>query len=66
MICGSRGGDNDPIADWEEPDGQGHHRCRLHHYELVPQDAVRHDDHLAPDGPDPHQQAPAYRIITDA
>jgi hypothetical protein len=65
MICGIRGCDNDPIAYWEEPDGQRHYRCRLHQYELIPQDAVRHDYHLVAGAPDPHQQAPAYRIVTE-
>ena len=65
MLCGIRGCTNDPIAYWEEPDGQRHYRCRLHQYELIPQGAVRHDYHLVPDSPDPDQQAPAYRIVPD-
>jgi hypothetical protein len=66
MICGIRGCDNDPIVYWEEADGRRHYRCRLHQYELIPQDAVRHDYHLVPGDPAAHHQAPAYRIVPDA
>jgi hypothetical protein len=66
MICGIRGCDNDPIVYWEEADGRRHYRCRLHQYELIPQDAVRHDYHLVPGDPAAHRQAPAYRIVPDA
>jgi hypothetical protein len=65
MICGIRGCDNNPISYWEESDGQRHYRCSLHQYELVPQDAVRHDYHLVAGAPNPHQQASAYRIVTE-
>ena len=63
MICGIRGCDGDPIIYWEEPDGQRHYRCQFHQYELIPQDAVRHDYHLVAGAEAPHQQASAYRIV---
>jgi len=62
MICGIRGCDGNPVAYWEEPDGQRHYRCRLHQYELVPQDAVRHEYRLVAGGPG---EAPPYRIVTE-
>ncbi len=65
MICGIRGCDGDPVTYWEEADGQRHYRCRLHRYELVPQDAVRHDYHLVPGDPHTHHDAPAYHIIRE-
>ncbi len=66
MICGIRGCDGDPVAFWEEPDGRRHDRCRLHQYELIPQDAVRHDYHLAPGAPDANREAPAYQIVPES
>ena len=65
MLCGIRGCDNNPIAYWEEPDGQRHYRCRLHQYQQIPQGAFRQDYHVVPDSPAPHQQAPAYRILPE-
>jgi hypothetical protein len=65
MICGIRGCEGNPIAYWEEADGQRHYRCRLHEYELIPQGAVRHDNHLVPGTPDAHQEALAYRIVPE-
>jgi hypothetical protein len=64
MICGIRGCEGDPVVYWEA-NGERHYRCQLHEYELVPQDAVRHDYQLGQDGSDTHQEAPAYRIVPD-
>jgi hypothetical protein len=65
MLCGIRGCGNDPVVSWEEADGRRHQRCQLHQYELVPQDAVRHDYRLVPGDQDTHHAAPAYRIVTE-
>ena len=65
MICGIRGCDGDPIAYWEEAGGERHYRCQLHEYELVPQNAVRHDYHLVSGAPDGQQETPAYNIVPE-
>jgi hypothetical protein len=31
---------------WKLPDGDRQFRCQLHAYQLVPEEAVRHDDHI--------------------
>jgi hypothetical protein len=66
MLCGLRDCTNQAALYWELPDGQREYRCRLHEYELVPQEAVRHDYHIVPgDEAASHGQAHQYRIVPE-
>jgi hypothetical protein len=64
MLCGLRNCTNQAALYWELPNGHREYRCQLHEYELVPQEAVRHDYHLIP-GEDAVHPSANYRIVHD-
>jgi hypothetical protein len=57
---------NQAARSWELPDGHREHRCQLHGYQLVPEEAARHDYHIAPgEAAQPDGPAHDYQIVAE-